>query len=107
MNQPEVNLRAIRSGTVLIEKGALLPEPVHLEDGVMGNVWAPIAEDPERRKMAIQKALLRLIAAVKHENCNALEIDHVELGCFWGFPYVSVSAHPRHIQRGLVLGSAT
>lgn len=136
MNQPEVNLGAIRSGTVLIEKGALLPEPVRLEDRVMGTGWAPVAEDPERRMMAgvlsatgwtffslahsirttacgfdrpraIQKALLRLIGAAKHEECNAFEIDHVGVDSFCGFQYVSLSAHPRHIQKGLVLGSAT
>jgi hypothetical protein len=31
MNQPEMNLGAIRSGTVLIEKSALLPQPLNLE----------------------------------------------------------------------------
>jgi hypothetical protein len=136
MNRPEENCGAVRSGTVLIKEGALLPEPLRLGDEITVTGWVPVTEDLDRRRIentlsaagwtffhlahsiettafgfdrpkAVQKALQRLVTAVKHEKCNALEIDNLEARSFWGFPYVSLSAHPRHIQKGMVLGSET
>jgi hypothetical protein len=33
---------------------------------------------------------------------HCLEIEDVETRSFWGIPYVSVSGHARHIQKGVV-----
>jgi hypothetical protein len=46
-------------------------------------------------------ALKRLLANVKSHDCNAIEIARVEDKTFLGMPYVSVSAHARHLQKGL------
>ena len=53
------------------------------------------------RQKAVQTALGRLIARAKLQKCNCLEIDEVATHAFLGMPYVSVSAHTRHIQKGL------
>jgi hypothetical protein len=55
----------------------------------------------DRVKM-IHAALKRLITQAKVQKCNCLEIDDVSTRSFLGMPYLSVSAHPRQIQRGLV-----
>lgn len=56
--------------------------------------------DQERAK---GKALRRIIASLKAKNLNCLEITHVTAKRFLGWPYVSVSAHSRHVQKGGVL----
>jgi hypothetical protein len=53
----------------------------------------------DRMKM-IDAALKRVIATVKRQGHNCLEINEVATHSFLGMPYVSVSAHPRHIQKG-------
>jgi hypothetical protein len=54
------------------------------------------------RASMIAAALKRVITNVRQERCNCLEIDDVVMHSFLGVPYVSVSAHARHIQKGLV-----
>ena len=55
----------------------------------------------DRLKM-MGAALKRLIKNVKLQKCNCLEIDNVAVHSFLGLPYMSISAHPRHIQKGMV-----
>jgi hypothetical protein len=57
----------------------------------------------DRQKM-IDAALGRLIANVRLQKCNCLEIDEVATHSFLGMPYVSVSGHPRHLQIGSTFG---
>ena len=54
------------------------------------------------RPKTVYKALNRLIAVARLQKCNCLEIDEVATHSFLGMPYVSVSAHSRNIQKGLV-----
>ena len=54
------------------------------------------------RQKTVHTALKRLIASVRLQKCNCLEIDAVASRSFWGMPYVRVSAHSRHIQKGVV-----
>jgi hypothetical protein len=56
--------------------------------------------DQER---ATGKALKRIIASLKAKNFNCLEITQVTAKRFLGWPYVSVSAHSRHVQKSRVL----
>ncbi|MFN0123242.1 MAG: hypothetical protein ACKV2V_22290 [Blastocatellia bacterium] len=56
--------------------------------------------DPER---ATDKALRRIVTSLREKNFNCLEITRVTAGRYAGFPYVSVSAHSRHIQKSRVL----
>jgi len=50
----------------------------------------------------IDAALKRFIRNVRQQRCNCLEIDGVVTHSFFSMPYVSISAHPRHIQKGEV-----
>lgn len=52
-----------------------------------------------------QSAMERLIAKAAARRCNALQVDHVAAHFFLGIPYLRVSAHPRHIQKGMVFPS--
>jgi hypothetical protein len=119
----------ITSGTILIENGALRPQCFQIEDDSHPNDWmsvkhnlTPRALDEELadkgwtffymagaiKKMAfgfdrpkmINAALKRVITDVRLQNCNCLEIEGVEAQSFLGIPYVKVSAHARHIQKG-------
>ena len=58
------------------------------------------------RQKTLRTALKRLIANVKSQNCNSIEITQVTGKSFLRLPYVSVSAHPRHLQKGLVFDQA-
>lgn len=55
------------------------------------------------QEQATGKALRRIIAHLKAKNFNCLEITHVAARRFLGWPYVSVSAHARHVQKSRVL----
>ena len=46
----------------------------------------------------VRRALKRILANLKSEKFNGLEVMQVEAKRFLGFPYTSVCAHSRHIQ---------
>jgi len=50
----------------------------------------------------VHAALKRIIASVKSEKCNSVEVTKVTKHTFLKIPYVTVSAHARHIQKGMV-----
>ena len=54
----------------------------------------------------IQNALKRILAKVRHQNFNALEVTGIVAKRFLGVPYATVSAHSRHIQQSCYLDSA-
>lgn len=54
----------------------------------------------------IRKALERILAKVKHENYNGLQVTGVVAKHFLGIPYTVVSAHSRHIQQSSNLETA-
>lgn len=123
--------QAIRPGVILVKKSALLPEPLHLESDSTEFGWAQVANNldgcrlekslatvgwtlfymagaikatafgVERQRM-IHAALKRLIAMARLQKCNCLEIDDISTHSFCGLRYVNVSAHSRHIQKGMV-----
>jgi hypothetical protein len=121
----------IKPGTILIEKDALRPECFELEDSPYSKSWMPVKHNltPSElekeltasgwtffymaspiattafgfdRSKRMHAALKRLIDEARLHHCNSLEIDDVVTLSFLGLPYVSVSAHPRHIQTGKV-----
>ena len=53
------------------------------------------------REKALRAAFKRLIADVKSQHCNGIEITRVIDRSFCRVPYVSVSAHARHLQKGM------
>jgi hypothetical protein len=121
-------------GSVLIEKDAQRPRCFQIQDDSLPDAWMSVTHNLtphelerelsntgwtffymasairrrafgfDRQKMT-QAALKRVIANVRQLRCNCLEIDGVATHSFLGIPYVSVSAHPRHIQRDMLFSS--
>jgi hypothetical protein len=114
----------------LVQKGTLLPPAFRPGSESYPNAWVSVKSnlDPHElekefaalgwtfhymagkvkasafgfdRQKAMDKALARLIAGAMRQKCNCLEIDEVATRSFLGVPGVSVSAHTRHIQKGL------
>ena len=54
----------------------------------------------------IQRALKRILAKVKPQHFNSLEVTGIVARRFLGVPYVTVSAHSRHMQQGCNLDSS-
>jgi len=53
-----------------------------------------------------QNALKRILEKVKPQHFNGLEITKIVARRFLGVPYVTVSAHSRHMQQGCQLDSS-
>jgi len=54
----------------------------------------------------IQSALKRILAKVKLQHFNSLEVTEITAQRFLGVPYVTVSAHSRHMQQSCNLDSS-
>jgi hypothetical protein len=117
---------AIQAGAVFIEAGAVLPESLQLASTPDANGWKSleIADRSEYEQKvsragwifflmartitatvfgfdgqkALRTAFQRIIASVKSQKCNSLQITRVESKSFLMVPYVSVTAHSRHLQ---------
>jgi hypothetical protein len=115
----------IKTGTILIEDGTLLPESLRLESEAYSTGWTSVSNvrsDFEKainqagwtfffmahtiqstvfgfdKQKAVRTAVKRIITNVELQNCNCLEITGVTLKSFLGMPDASVSAHSRHVQ---------
>jgi hypothetical protein len=122
---------SLSTGALLIAPGTALPPGWSCKNGSVMSGWSPVATTFDRlqvekkpvaagwtfffmagaitmtafgwsRPRMLDTALARLIAAVGQQRCNCLAIDDVRMRSFLGVPYVSVSAHARHIQKGMV-----
>jgi len=119
---------ACQSGTILVEAGAILPDNVSLQPGVFSQNWRSVANldgialgaeiakagwtffymAGEVKKHAfglgeeqrVRAAVERVIEDVQAQHCNCVEITHLANKSFLGVPYVSITAHARHIQDG-------
>ena len=121
----------INMGTILIKEGTLLPESLQIESEPYSKGWRLVknlgssgldrklcearwnlfymAEEIsavdvgfDLEKMT-RRAVKRVVASMKSERFNCLQIAHVTAGRFLGLSYVTVSAHPRHIQESMIL----
>lgn len=54
----------------------------------------------------VQNALKRILAKMRHQNYNCLEVTDIVAKRFLGVPYAIVSAHSRHIQQSCNLDGA-
>lgn len=121
----------IKTGTLLIAEGATLPESMQLETEPYAYGWRLvknldlkdfnqtinqagwnffyIAGAIETKafgsdeKKTTRKAIKQVMEKLKSKNFNCLEITTVMTKRSLGIPYVSVSAHSRHIQKSIVL----
>ena len=124
----------INAGTVLIKEGALLPESLRFESEPYSKGWRLVKNldgyglDRKIREAGwtfffmageieasvfgldvektTRRAIKRVLANLKSEKFNSLGITQVAAKRFLGLPYVTVSAHPRHIQESMVLFDA-
>jgi hypothetical protein len=119
----------ITVGSILVEEGTYLPKSLLLQSDSISNGWAALRDARSMfektiqeagwtfffmageikatvfgfdRQKALRTALKRLIGDVKSQHCNSIEITRVIAKSFLKVPYVSVSAHPRHLQKGMV-----
>lgn len=118
-------------GTILFREGTLLPAGWAVESEVFLPGWRVVKNfdgNGLSRKIAevnwnffylaghikatvlgregqktVRGAVKRILAKLKGEKFNSLEITEVVSKRFLGVPYVSVSAHSRHIQEGMSL----
>ena len=121
----------VKAGTILIEEGTPLPESLRFESESYSNGWRLVKNlngyelDQKTTKAgwnffymaveikatafgsdeekALRKAVNRVLTRLKSEKFSCLEITQVVAKHFLGLPYVTVSAHPRHIQESVVL----
>ncbi len=118
----------ITAGSILVQEGTHLPKSLLLQTESDSNGWAAVKDTRSTFEKAIQEAgwtfffmageikatvfgfdrqkalraaLKRLITDVKSQHCNSIEITQVMGKSFLRVPYVSVSAHPRHLQKGM------
>ena len=124
----------ITAGTILIADGALMPESLRFESEPYSNGWRSVKNldgHGLNRKVrdagwtffylagelkasvcgfdvgkTTNRAIKRILADRKSEKFNCLEITRVAAKRFLGLPYVSVSAHSRHIQESMFLSRA-
>jgi hypothetical protein len=121
----------IKTGTILIKEGALLPESLRFESEPYLKGWRLVKDFDSRgldRKIreagwtfffmagganatavgsdlekTTRRAVKRVLASMKSDRLNCLEIGQVVVKRFLGLPYVAVTAHPRHIQESMFL----
>jgi hypothetical protein len=132
-NEVQEGHRMITTGTLLTQKGTPIPQFFQIGTDRYPNGWMPVTANGnvhefekelatagwtffymagEIRTIAfgfdkqrmINAALRRLMANVRLQKCNCLDIDKVATHSFLKLPYVSVSAHARHIQEGSIFG---
>jgi hypothetical protein len=118
----------ITAGSILVEEGTRLPKSLREPGESNSNGWAAVKGarcSVEKtiheagwtfffmageikatvfgfdRDKALRAAFKRLIVDVKSQHCNGIEITQIIDGSFCRLPYVSVSAHARHLQNGM------
>jgi hypothetical protein len=119
----------ITAGSILVEEGTHLPKSLLRQSESHSNGWAAVKDARSAfektiqeegwtfffmageikatvfgfdRQKALRAALKRLIAEVRSQRCNSIEITRVMDKSFLKMPCVSVSAHPRHLQQGVL-----
>jgi len=118
----------IKPGSIWVRDRAHVPDSLLLQSESDSNGWTAVRDDRHTFERAVQKtgwtlffmageidatvlgfdkekalraAFRRLIANVTSQHCNGIEITRVTSRSFLGVPYVKVSAHARHLQKGV------
>jgi hypothetical protein len=119
----------IRAGSILFAEGAPLPAAIVLQADPSSSGWSAVTDERSAFVKEVEKAgltfffmageikatvfgfdgpkslrraLSRLIANVKLQDCNGIEITRITNKSFLKLPYLTVYAHPRHLQKGLI-----
>lgn len=123
----------ITAGNILVQDTTSLPESLRLHVEADSNGWASVKDNRSTfekavneagwtfffmageikasvfgfdRQKALRGALKRLITDVKSRHCNTIEITSVVGKSFLRMPYVSVTAHVRHLQKGALFSGS-
>lgn len=124
-------LDTIKTGTILIQEGTLLPTGLPLESDAFLPGWR-IVKNLDRSMLArnieganwnffylageiratvlgrerpgtLRRAVKCVLAKQEGQKFNSLEITKIISKRFLGIPFMSVTAHSRHIQQGVAL----
>jgi hypothetical protein len=122
----------IKTGTLLIEDGTILPQSLLLESEAFSPGWTSVSNVRSQfereiiasgwtfffmanrlqatvfgfdRQKSVHTAVERILANAEPQDCNCLEITDVSVNSFLGLPYACVSAHSRHVQGSSVFSS--
>ncbi len=123
----------IKTGSILIERDASMPESLRLEGNSFSSSWKSVSNldlnglDSAINKAgwtfffmageikitsfgfdqerAVRRAVSRVISNAESHKCNCVEITEVSAKSFLGMPYVNVTAHSRHIQESPAFGN--
>jgi len=120
---------AIKPGTILIKGGIPLPSSMLLRMEPYSGEWLTVTDERTAFEKEVEKAgwtfffmageikvtvfdfdrqkaeraaWKRLIANVRSQGCNCIQITRIIGKSFLGVPYLSICGHPRHLQKGLV-----
>jgi hypothetical protein len=126
----------IQPGSILLKEGTLFPEGFQLDSASYSPGWRSVqgldgyALDRKTHEAGwtffflagennatvfgregqetVRRAIKRILANLKSERFNSLEVTRVVFKHFLGVPYATVSFHKRNIQKGMfLLGSDT
>ncbi len=121
----------IETGTILVKEGTLLPDALRLGSEPYTAGWKLVKNlhgyGLDRKaheagwtffylageikttvlgfdgQKTVRRAVKQILASLKSDKFNSLEITGVASKRFLGVPYVTVSAHSRHIQESVFL----
>ena len=121
----------IKTGTIMIKDGTLLPADLLVQSEIYAPRWKVVknfdgygldrkineanwkffylAGDIKATVLGregqktVRKGVKRILAKLKGEKFNSLEITEIASKRFLGIPFMSVAAHSRHIQQGIGL----
>jgi hypothetical protein len=121
----------IKAGTILIKDGTIFPEALRLESTLYSAGWRTVtgldgyAVDRKTRQAGwnlfslagenrasvlggegqntVRRAIRKILAGIRPEKFNALEITRIVFKHFLGFPYTTVSYQQRNMQEGIFL----
>ena len=122
---------AIKAGTVLIREGTRFPDSLTLESEPYSPGWRSVTEldgygmDPKihgagwqffylageskatvfgsESPETVRRAIKQILAGLKSEKFNSLEITRLAFEGFLGVSYATVSFHMRNLQEGMFL----
>jgi hypothetical protein len=122
---------AIKLGSILFQEGTPFPEGFQLESASYSSGWRSVkgldgyALDRKTHdagwtffylagettatvigregQETVRKAIKRILAGLKSEKFNSLEVTRVVFKHFLGVPYATVSFHKRNMQEGMFL----
>jgi hypothetical protein len=124
----------IKAGTVLFKEGTLLPDGLTFESEPFSPGWRSVKgldgyamdrKTPEagwtffymagetratafgrEGQETVRRAMKKILAGLKSEKSNSLQITCVVFKAFLGMPYASVSFHLRNLQKGMFLAGS-